>query len=166
MKPLLRQASGADIPEIMLILAQGREAQRRQGFMQWADGYPALESVEADIRLGHGYVFEVEGLVAAYVAIACEDSEYERLGAIWRHEAPYGTLHRMAIADGFRGRGLAATVFGLAEDRLRELGARSVRVDTGKDNAVMQRVLARRQYVCLGLHTFVWGPRVAFEKAL
>ena len=166
MSPTLRAASRTEIPEIMLSLAQGREAQRRQGFTQWADAYPPQQAVETDIRLGRGYLFEVSGVVAAYVALACEDSEYERLSAIWHHQGPYGTIHRLAIADGFRGRGLAASVLALAEDRLKSLGVSSVRVDTGEENAVMQRVLTRAQYVSRGLHAFVWGPRIAFEKPL
>lgn len=36
----LRAAVTAELPAIMDILAEGRMAQRRQGFVQWADGYP------------------------------------------------------------------------------------------------------------------------------
>lgn len=41
-----------------------------------------------------------------------------------------------------------------------------MRIDTGQDNIVMQRILSRADYICRGLHHFTWGPRLAYEKPL
>lgn len=166
-KITLRQATTDDLNEAMAILAQGREAQRKQGFRQWNDNYPPEELVMADILQGNAHILEADGKSAGYVALTSGDDEYERLAPVWLPgHRPYGVLHRMAIGDAFRGRGLANILLEKSEARLATTGAFSIRVDTGLQNLVMQHILTRRGYANLGAHTFAWGERLAFEKKL
>lgn len=108
---------------------------------------------------------EKHGIIA-YAYLSEGDAEYDRLSEIWHYPGSYGVIHRLAIAPHFRGQGLAADIFALSETHLAAQGIRAMRVDTGRDNIVMQRILSRAGYTCRGLRHFAWGPRLAYEKPL
>lgn len=181
----MRYATTADIEQILAITDSARRFQRQCGFRQWEDGYPAYENIAADIAAQGAYVFENEGTsakaaditiegsniverenIVAYAYLTEGDAEYDRLSGIWHYPGPYGVIHRLAIAPGFRGQGLAAQILAMSEAHLAAQGIRAMRIDTGQDNIVMQRILSRADYTCRGLHHFTWGPRLAYEKPL
>lgn len=181
----MRYATTADIEQILAITDSARRFQRQCGFRQWEDGYPAYENIAADIAAQGAYIFENEGTsakaaditiegsniverenIVAYAYLTEGDAEYDRLSGIWHYPGPYGVIHRLAIAPGFRGQGLAAQILAMSEAHLAAQGIRAMRIDTGQDNIVMQRILSRADYTCRGLHHFTWGPRLAYEKPL
>ncbi len=181
----MRYATTADIEQILAITDSARRFQRQCGFRQWEDGYPAYDDIAADIAAQGAYVFENEGTsakaaditiegsniverenIVAYAYLTEGDAEYDRLSGIWHYPGPYGVIHRLAIAPGFRGQGLAAQILAMSEAHLAAQGIRAMRIDTGQDNIVMQRILSRADYTCRGLHHFSWGPRLAYEKPL
>lgn len=162
----LRKAEGGDVGAIMLVMAQARQAQRRAGFRQWEDNYPSVDIIEADIANGTGYVLDADGDVAGYVAIAFNDSEYDRHGDLWDTEVNYAVLHRIAIGGKYRGKGMSRILFDLSKSFIESKGVRHVRIDTGVDNLPMQHILSARKYKCLGECDFVWGIRLAYEKIL
>lgn len=181
----MRYATTADIEQILAITDSARRFQRQCGFRQWEDGYPAYDDITADIADQGAYIFENEGTsakaaditiegsniverenIVAYAYLTGYDAEYDRLSGIWHYPGPYGVIHRLAIAPGFRGQGLAAQILAMSEAHLAAQGIRAMRIDTGQDNIVMQRILSRADYTCRGLHHFTWGPRLAYEKPL
>ena len=181
----MRYATTADIEQILAITDSARRFQRQCGFRQWEDGYPAYDDIAADIADQGAYIFENEGTsakaaditiegsniverenIVAYAYLTEGDAEYDRLSRIWHYPGPYGVIHRLAIAPGFRGQGLAAQILAMSEAHLAAQGTRAMRIDTGQDNIVMQRILSRADYTCRGLHHFTWGPRLAYEKPL
>ena len=181
----MRYATTADIEQILAITDSARRFQRQCGFRQWEDGYPAYENIAADIAAQGAYIFENEGTsakaaditiegsniverenIVAYAYLTEGDAEYDRLSRIWHYPGLYGVIHRLAIAPNFRGQGLAAQILAMSEAHLAAQGIRAMRIDTGQDNIVMQRILSRADYTCRGLHHFSWGPRLAYEKPL
>lgn len=163
---ILRKATFDDVSDVMRILAQARQAQRRAGFRQWDDGYPSPDVVEADISNGVGYILDDGGVAAGYVAIARRDEEYDRHPELWDITMDYAVFHRIAIADDYRGQKLSATLFDPAEALAIQLGAKVIRIDTGLENRPMQHILAKRGYTILGQCTFTWGERLACEKQI
>lgn len=181
----MRYATTADIEQILAITDSARRFQRQCGFRQWEDGYPAYDDIAADIADKGAYIFENEGTsakaaditiegsniverenIVAYAYLTGGDAEYDRLSRIWHYPGPYGVIHRLAIAPNFRGQSLAAQILAMSEAHLAAQGIRAMRIDTGQDNIVMQRILSRADYTCRGLHHFSWGPRLAYEKPL
>ena len=55
-------------------------------------------------------------------------------------------LHRCAVAEEYRGTGLAEHMLRCAEERARQLGGRAVRVDTHRKNRSMQQLLRNGGY--------------------
>ena len=163
----IAEATLDQVPVILKIMEEARMFQRSMGFRQWDDNYPPASTIENDIALRQGFVFIIDGKVAAYACIAMGDPEYERMSHIWQHKLPkYAALHRIAIADEFQGKGLGAEMFSLMEQNVKDRGVNLVRLETGVPNKVMQRILTKREYTNLGVHVFSWGERVAFEKLL
>lgn len=152
--------------DVMQVFSQARLAQRRAGFKQWEDHYPSVEILKSDINNSTGFIFDDNGNIAGYVAIATNDEEYNRHNELWNTDKPYAVFHRIAISDAYRGKKLSGELFNLAELKARESGAVSVRIDTGPENKPMQHILSKRGYLNLGYCDFVWGKRLAYEKSL
>lgn len=162
----LRMAVAEDIHAIMDILAEGRMAQRQQGFVQWTDSYPDLLTIGKDIETGAGRILCDGKSPIGYAALIQDDPGYEQLGDVWHYHGKYAVIHRMAIADRQRGRGLASCFFGMLEEDAARCGVEVIRVDTGEANTVMQHILIKTGYRACGLMEFIWGPRLAYEKRI
>lgn len=81
----------------------------------------------------------------------------------------YMAVHRVAVADGATGRGVARFLLGSAEQMARERGFASVRIDTHEGNAPMRGLLARCGYALCGVILIEDSAeptreRLAFEK--
>lgn len=163
----LRKASLADIPAIMHIMAQARAAQRALGFRQWDDGYPPESQLEEEISAGRGFVLADGDAICAYAAIVADDPEYADLQSVMTsYGESYAVIHRLAISDAYRGRGVGRRFLALLEEEMRHRGLLWSRADTGLENLPMQKALAAAGYRLLCRHNFVWGPRLVYEKSL
>ena len=72
--------------------------------------------------------------------------------------------NRRAVADGEKGRGVAAEFMRRTEALARERGVGSFRVDTNFDNRYMLRMLERLGFAYCGKIVYGSGERLAFEK--
>jgi len=167
-----RPAEKSDFDSIMTLISHARAAIARLGIDQWQDGYPEPEVIESDIAQGIGWVFEAEGRIAGYmVPLADPEPIYEQLAGKWlQNEAPYLTVHRMAIDDGYRGTGLSMQMFTFAEKLAREKQLASLRADTHTGNLAMRKLLAKCGFAYVGdvVYPVTAGDpiRVAYEKIL
>ncbi len=166
LKPEIRKAELNHIDEIMKVLADARTFQRSQGFCQWEDGYPDVATVTTDILSGNARIFVDNEEILGYCLLAIGDESYDALGDIWHTRGEYGVIHRLALSSKSRGKKLTSHIFPMIEEEYRRMGITVIRVDTGDSNRIMQHILLRQGYHPLGLHTFTWGPRLAFEKQL
>lgn len=162
----IRKADIQDIPEIIKILDSARDFQRRLGFKQWKDGYPSVMNIESDINHGGAKVFLLDNTVVGYAFLAIGDTAYEALPDIWSFHGCYGVVHRLALSDGSRGRGLSSEVFRLIENEYFSKGVSIIRVDTGERNFIMQKIMSGNGYETKGLQVFTWGPRLVYEKQI
>lgn len=167
-----RAAQVADKPRILEIIRQAQAQMRALGSAQWQDGYPAPSHIEADIARGAGRVLCKTGEtgkenVIAYGAVLFDgEPAYGKLAGTWTTREPYVVVHRLAVADGEKGRGVAAEFMRRTELLARERGMRSFRIDTNFDNRYMLRLLRRAQFVHCGTVVYESGERLAFEKEL
>lgn len=167
-----RPAQAADQPRILEIIRQAQAQMRALGSAQWQDGYPAPEDIDADIARGTGRVLCTtqeagkENVIAYGAVIFDGEPAYEKLAGTWTSETPYVVVHRLAVADAEKGRGVGAEFMRRTELLARERGMRSLRIDTHCDNRYMLRLLRRLGFSLCGTVVYRSGERLAFEKAL
>ena len=145
----IRLAEICDLPQIMDIYATARSFMARSGNpTQWQNGYPPRELLEGDIAEGRlRVVYEGEEILAVFYTAYGIDPTYVKIyeGA-WTTEEPYGVLHRVAVSEASRGKGVVSFVF---REMLKEHGR--LRIDTHESNAPMQRALAKAGFSRCGL---------------
>lgn len=127
---------------------------------QWGDSYPEKSLLEQDIRQGCSYVCEEEGrIVATFFYQYGPDKSYQEIheGA-WLDDSPYGVVHRIT-SDG-SARGAASFCLNWA---LEQCG--NIRIDTHRDNLVMQGMLKKNGFAYCGIIILEDGTeRLAFQK--
>lgn len=163
----LRKAIISDAETIWEILQQAIERRRKDGSQQWQDGYPNLEGVKTDISLGKGYVLEAEGAIAAYAALVFNDEPaYDDIEGSWLTNGDFLVIHRVAVSDGFLGKGIAFILFQILENFAKERQVYSIKVDTNFDNLAMLHILEKLQFQYCGEVYFRGSARKAYEKVL
>lgn len=163
----LELAQLADVERCYQIIDAGREFQKKQGFVQWTDEYPNLDTIQRDIEQQKGYVMKVDGTIAGYLYLDFDgEPDYATIQGKWRTEEPYAVVHRMAFSDVFRGMGLACLSFQMIEALCKQRGVSNIRVDTDFANERMRHILKKSGYELCGVITFQGYGKLAFDKLL
>lgn len=167
METHFRQAMLSDAPIIWDILQSAIARRKADGSNQWQDGYPNLEIIETDILKSSGYVLEIDGLIAGYVAVLINDEpEYENLQGQWLTRGDFVVFHRMAVSPEFLGKGVARKLFLHIERFARQHDINSIKADTNFDNAIMLHLFEKLGYRYCGQVYFRGSARRAYEKVL
>ena len=163
----LQKAALTETAVIWDILQQAIAQRRRDGSEQWQNGYPNEQTVADDVRDGYGYVLVQDGVIIGYAAIIFGiEPAYNDINGNWITQGDYVAVHRVAIADAVKGKGMATRLFLLIEDLCRQQDVYSIKVDTNFDNIPMLKVLEKLHYVYCGEIFFGGAPREAYEKVL
>lgn len=146
----------------MKVLVAGRSIMLASGNLhQWPEGYPTREMVLGDIGPGYGKVMEEDGRIVAYFAcIPSPDPTYAVIeGGQWLDdEKPYYVIHRIASYPEVHG------VFQTLMEYLEGI-TDNVRIDTHKDNKIMQGLLAKYGFTYCGIIYIASGaPRLAYQR--
>ena len=169
---IFRQAQSCETDRIMQIIRQAQARMHAAGSRQWQDGYPAPGHISADIGRNRGYVLCKPGVegplsVIAYGAVVFDgEPAYDAIDGQWLTDEPYVLVHRIAVADGERGRGVAAEFLHRVETLAQERGVKAFRIDTNFDNQTMLRLLERTGFTYCGKVVYRSGERLAYEKRL
>lgn len=163
----LELAQAGDAELCYGLIDEGRRFQQKQGFVQWTEDYPNLNTVREDVRKEKGYVVKVDGRIAGYMCIDFDgEPAYENIQGSWRTEEPYAVVHRMAFSGEFRGTGLADITFGLIKELCLAKGIKSIRVDTDFPNKRMQHILEKNGFQNCGVIVFQGGEKLAYDQTL
>ncbi len=165
----LRKARPEDAQAIGGLYDQARAALRAAGVEQWQDGYPDASDAAKDIAEDRGFVITENGQVLAYACLGFGEEPTYRVmeQGRWLGEGEYGFLHRMAVADSAKGRGLAGMLFDELKRQAKDRGVAILRGDTHRDNQPMQRVMAKNGLEYRGIIRVEDGTeRLAYEVLL
>ena len=140
---------------------------------QWNAGYPARDNFEADIARQECYVLTCGGTVGGFFTLSTRpEAGYATItDGKWSTNEPYAVIHRCAVAEQWRGSGLADRMIGECERLALAQGLEWLRVDTHKKNKAMQGLIRRHGFQYRG-NVLVEVPpshdprRVAYEKRL
>lgn len=164
---IFRQAVKEDGGRIWQIIQQAKDQMRRLGSQQWQDGYPSPETIANDLALGIGYVLCEAAHVIAYGSIIFDgEPAYEMIEGKWMDDEPYVVVHRLAIADEMKQRGIATLFMKKVESLSLRKGINRFRVDTNFDNHYMHKMLERLGFAYCGEIEYNRGSRMAYEKKL
>lgn len=156
----IRKTQIEDFEKVQDIYAYAREQMRKNGNpTQWGENRPPKDSIRKDILEGNHYVMEEDGeIVAVFSFIVGEDPTYLEIeDGQWLNDLPYGTIHKLAA--GSKGKG----IFQKCLDFCRSI-CDEIRVDTHKDNLIMQKLAERNGFVRCGIIYVDDGtPRIAYQ---
>ena len=166
-----RKANDKDLPAIMTIIQEAKESLRIAGVDQWQAGYPNEESIRGDIERGESWIFEEngEGVGTAMVSFAGEKSYDVIYDGEWLTlEKNYGVIHRIAVKNQWRQKGIAGKMLAEVERMCRERGVYDLRIDTHQDNVPMNTWLIKNRFFQCGTIVLSYSgeKRIAYEKEL
>lgn len=159
----IRKTTEGDVPAVMMIFRQAIESLRVRGVDQWQNGYPNEDAIRRDIKNGISYVaclkVKRQELIVGTAAISFEpeptySSIYE---GSWDSGEPYAVVHRIATAEEYKHCGVAAKLMEFARLSCRNNGVSWIRIDTHRDNLVMQKFLTKEGFVRRGSITLTDG---------
>ena len=165
----LQSAQPSQTQAIWEILQQGIAKRKQEGSTQWQDGYPNLEVIKKDITANEGYVAtDVNGQIVAYLVISPRNEPaYDALQTGWlTNNQPYVVVHRLAVCQNPKIKGLAVWLMQQAESIAAQMGITSIKVDTNFDNAPMLAIFKKLGYSYAGEVYFRGSARQAFQKLL
>ncbi len=164
---IFRKAMSTDTERIWQIILQAKEQMRLRNSEQWQNGYPAVENITYDIENGYGYVLCLDNHVVAYAAVVFGgEPAYGAIQGNWLTDQPYIVVHRLAVAEEMKQRGIATQFMQQVEELSRQQQVYSFRVDTNFDNLYMQKMLARLGFIYCGEVMYESSSRMAYEKKL
>ena len=157
---MIRLAKLEELNDIQRIYDTARAFMRASGnLLQWVNGYPQRELLEADIEKSHLFVIEEDGVIhAAFAFILGDDPTYAYIeDGKWPNSKPYGTIHRIGTDGTMHGAVRMARDYALQFTD-------EVRADTHADNKPMQHTLTKNGFVRCGIIYLENGdPRIAYQ---
>ena len=125
--------------------------------------YPSNDVILHDIKVGGGYVVEDDGTIVAYFAfLPSPEPTYAKIyKGRWTDDTlPYHVVHRIASYPEAHGIFKSIIDFCFAHDS-------NIRIDTHRDNKIMQHVILRQGFTYCGIIYLLSGDeRLAYQKII
>lgn len=164
-----RQAKISDLDQIVEIIELSKKYLKETKVDQWQDGYPAKEDLRRDIESGSSYVLTNKDEIVATTVISLDgESTYNSIfNGEWITNEDYIVMHRVAVHDKYKGKGIFKELIKEAESLALNKGISSIKIDTHRDNISMQRAVVKNDFKKCGIIYLEDGSeRIAFEKVL
>ena len=159
---IIREARLTDMADIMKVMDAAKKIMRQSGNMhQWGEGYPSEAVIMTDIERNGGFVIEDDGKTVGYfVFLSSPEPTYARIyeGKWLDDEQPYHVVHRIGSYPDAHG------IFGSIMDYCFSK-APNIRIDTHRDNTIMQHNIAKHGFTNCGVIYLASGDeRLAYQK--
>ena len=164
MERTIREARPADMVEMMKVMDAAKRIMRQSGNMhQLGEGYPSEAVLTADMERHGGFVVEDDGKIVGYFAfLPSPEPTYARIyDGRWLDDTqPYHVVHRIASYPDAHGIFSSIMDFCFSHDS-------NIRIDTHRDNTIMQHNIARHGFTYCGIIYLASGDdRLAYQKRL
>lgn len=145
----IRHTERKDLDTVLEIYAHARKFMREHGNPnQWsAYGWPPKSLIEKDIAEKKSYVCIEEGEIAAvffYDQGERIESTYNTIEGKWIGNETYGVVHRIASSGKYKGAGTFCIRWAIEQSG-------HLRMDTHRDNTVMQKCLEKIGFTYCGI---------------
>ena len=157
-----------DIDRVMVIIGEARRSIGKLGIDQWQYGYPSRDIIKDDVERGISYIVKDDGdeIYGTFCLREDEEPTYKVIyDGAWLGTEKSFALHRIALCDAARGKGIASRIIEFIVNKCRDAGVSSVKVDTHQGNLPMRKMLEKNGFVYCGIiHLATGEERVAYEK--
>ncbi|MDR3251074.1 MAG: GNAT family N-acetyltransferase [Tannerella sp.] len=166
---IFRKAALNDLRSMMDVVRQAQASLKALGIDQWQNGYPSEEVICRDIGNGDAFVLTDDDIVIAMATVIFNneptyDVIYE---GEWLSRGEFVVVHRMAVADCSRKKGVASIIFHEVGMTAKSRNISSFKIDTHEGNIPMRNVLLKNGFKYCGKIFLKDGAlRLAFEKIL
>ena len=164
-----RQANISDLDQIVEIIELSKKYFKETKIDQWQDGYPAKEDLRRDIESGNSYVLTNKDEIVATTVISLDgESTYNSIfNGEWITNEEYIVMHRVAVHDRYKGKGIFKELIKEAENLALNKGIFSIKIDTHRDNISMQKAVLKNDFKKCGIiYLEDESERIAFEKVM
>ena len=157
----IRKAAMEDLPVMMGFYDHARRFMAEHGNpTQWGTADPSEAKIKNDIQNGHSYLCVQDGKpVGTFYFNEGPDSTYAEIRqGQWLNDRPYSVVHR--VASGGTVKGVGAFCLNWTFEQCGNL-----RIDTHRDNQVMQNLLTKLGFQQCGIVTVENGTeRIVYQK--
>jgi hypothetical protein len=157
----IRYTTIHDLEMVMSIYAYARIQMKKNGNPnQWGNSRPTVEAIKTDIEKHNSFLItEEDEICGVFAFIVGKDPTYAIIeNGDWLNDAPYGVIHR--IASNGRCHGIMDLALHYCESQIG-----NIRIDTHKDNVIMQHILESHHYTkCGTIYADDGTPRIAYQK--
>lgn len=159
----IKKADMNDLKEILNIYSYARRYMKEhKNPTQWGDDRPSESVIKNDITNGNSFVvIDNDVISGVFSFIIGEDETYKKIyDGKWLNDKVYGTVHRLA------GNGKSKGIFDFSMGYCEKL-IDNIRIDTHKNNKIMQYLLSKRGYKKCGIIYVEDGSeRLAYQKEI
>lgn len=157
----IRKTRLEELDTVMEVYARARKFMaEHDNPNQWKNNKPSREQIEKDILAGkHHVCMEGEQIAAVFYFAHEVDPTYVKIyDGSWLNEEDYSVVHRIASAGTVKGAGSFCMNWASAQSQ-------NLKIDTHKDNYVMQNMLKKCGFTHCGTIYLEDGePRLGFQK--
>ncbi len=156
----IRAAHKNDLASIVDVLDAAKGIMRSDGNTgQWVNGYPSQEVILNDIENGHGFVVTAHKIIGYFAFIPSPEPTYSYIeGGTWLNDNPYHVVHRIGSYPEVHGVFKAIMDWCFSRDP-------NIRIDTHKDNHIMQHCITKYGFTYCGIIYLLSGDqRLAYQK--
>ena len=160
----IRESRPSDMAEIMKVMDAARKIMRQSGNIhQWGEGYPSEDVIISDMDKHGGFVIEDGGRIAGYFAfLPSPEPTYSTIyNGKWLNDTEsYHVIHRIASYPDVHG------IFSNVMDYCFSHES-NVRIDTHRDNTIMQHNIERHGFTYCGIIYLASGDeRLAYQRVV
>lgn len=157
----IRKTRLEELDQVMEVYAYARKFMaEHDNPNQWKNNKPSREQIEKDIVDGkHHVCVEGQQIAAVFYFAHEEDPTYVKIyDGEWLNEEEYSVVHRIASSGLVKGAGSFCMNWAGAQ-------CKNLKIDTHKDNYVMQNMLKKCGFIHCGTIYLEDGePRLGFQK--
>ncbi|MCR4614196.1 MAG: acetyltransferase [Bacteroidaceae bacterium] len=160
----VRRTVHSDMEAVLSVFEAARQTMAASGnTTQWRNGYPSEASVLSDIEMDGSFVIVDNGQVVAYFAfLPSPEPTYSKIyDGQWTDDTKaYHVIHRIASFPQVHGIFKSIMDFCFSHED-------NIRVDTHKDNRIMQHNIEKAGFVYCGIiHLANGEERLAYQKII
>ena len=161
-----RKATENDIDEICGMVKAAIDVMEANGIHQWDEIYPTKEEFLDDIRGSNLFVGIKDTKIAVvFVLNKWQDPAY--FSAEWTYKGEqFCVLHRLCVNPKFQNQGVAKETLYYIEEKLKNAGVRSIRLDAFTENPYALKLYKNFGYRTTGTADWRKGKFFLMEKNL